>query len=183
MPPTYGSGPQQPVGDVYGSQPPDGSPYGSQWQPSYSGQPSPYAQQPGPAVMPGQPLPESAYGSGSAMFWRATESERSTAMWTHIGTIFLGWIMPLIMFLVKKDDSAFVREHSRRSLNAQIMNAILTYGIIFISIPLMFILVGFITIWLAFLPPILYAIFEIIAAVSANKGEVYRIPLAPDMVK
>ncbi|WP_101649884.1 DUF4870 domain-containing protein [Brevibacterium ihuae] len=198
----YGSQPQQPYGSqpqggpAYGSQPQGGPAYGSQPQQPYGSQPQSYGQQPyGRPAMGGMqqsrppgpglrhPLPPHAYGAGSAQFWQPTEAERSAAMWTHIGTLLIGWIMPLIMFIMKKDESAFVREHARQSLNAQIMNAILMYGIMLISIPLMFVIIGIFTIWLAFIPAIVYAIFEIIAAVAANKGEGYRIPMKADMVK
>lgn len=211
--PAYGSQPQQPYGSqpAYGSQPQGGA-YGSQPQqsygsqpqgaPAYGSQPQSYVQQqsygqqsygqpamggvqrsrpPGPGLR--HPLPPQAYGPGSQNFWQPTESERSAAMWTHLGTLLIGWIMPLIMFIMKKDESAFVREHARQSLNAQIMNAILCYGIMLISLPLMFVVIGFFTFWLAFIPPIVYIVFEIIAAIAANKGEGYKIPMKADMVK
>ncbi|GAA4393739.1 DUF4870 domain-containing protein [Brevibacterium sp. R8603A2] len=208
--PAYGS---QPQGGAYGSQPQGGGAYGSQPQQSYGSQPQggaaygsqpqsygqqqAYGQQqsygqpamgglqqsrpPGPGLR--HPLPPQAYGPGSQNFWQPTESERSAAMWTHLGTLLIGWLMPLIMFIMKKDESAFVREHARQSLNAQIMNAILCYGIMLISLPLMLVFIGFITFWLAFIPPIIYIVFEIIAAVAANKGEGYKIPMKADMVK
>ncbi|GAA4285363.1 hypothetical protein GCM10022261_28940 [Brevibacterium daeguense] len=176
--PPYGSGPQQPYGSApqqpYGAQP--GQPYGA----------SPYAQQPGrPAVIPGQPLPENAYGEGSAIFWQPTDSERQAAMWTHIGAIFISWLMPLIMFLVKKDESAFVREHARQSLNAQIMNtiAIIALTVIVTIIAVLTLGIGGLLTPLIYAPWVFYTILEIIAAVKANKGEGYRFMLAPDMVK
>lgn len=215
MPPTYGSGPQQPAygsqpqpqQPAYGSQPKPQQPaYGSQPQPGYGSQPlQGYGSQPqpgygaqshpgyggaplggpgghgGPAI--GAPVPEHAYQEGSAAYWQATESERSAAMWTHIGALFIGWLMPLIMFMMKKDESAFVREHARQSLNSQIMSAIIAYGIILISLPLMFIIIGMFTIFLAPIVPIIYAIFEIISAIRANKGEGYKHPMTPNMVK
>ncbi|TGD09910.1 DUF4870 domain-containing protein [Brevibacterium sp. S111] len=72
-------------------------------------------------------LPEHAYGSGSEQFWAASDSERTTALWRHLGAIFFGFV-PLIMYLVKKDESPYIREHSRQGLNAMITNTIITTG-------------------------------------------------------
>jgi uncharacterized protein len=203
---SYGSGAQppyssQPGAQPYGAQPGGAQPYGSGPQSSYGsgpqqpygaqpgqgyGAPSPYAQQPGrPAVIPGQPLPENAYGEGSAMFWQPTDSERQAALWTHIGAIFISWLMPLIMFLVKKDESPFIREHARQSLNAQIMNtiAIVALTVIVTIIAVLTLGIGSVLTPLIYAPWVFYTVLEIIAAVKANKGEGYRFMLAPDMVK
>src|SRR5699024_10755314 len=111
MPPNYSqaSGSQQPYAQHPGDQP-----YGSQQQGQQSygsqqyGQQSPgygpqsYQQggpQPGYAphstaaasafspaagVPVGAPLPEAAYGSGSVGFWTADQTERTTALWSHL---------------------------------------------------------------------------------------------------
>ncbi|HCG57391.1 MULTISPECIES: DUF4870 domain-containing protein [Brevibacterium] len=174
--------------------------YGSQQ--AYSGQ-QPYAQQPygqrpysyGPAQPVGNPamfnsqmLPENAYGPGSEMFWQASESERTTVLWTHLGSIFVGFL-PLIMFLVKKDESPYVREHSRQGLNAMITNAIATFVAVIVFMVIGFFLalvtfgLGFFVYLLAFLVPVLYTVLYIIAAVAGNKGEGYQFPLVFNFVK
>lgn len=201
--PGYGSvQPPNQTQPGYGSQQPG---YGSQQaysgqqhygQPQYAQQS--YGQQPhsyGPAQPVGNPamfnsqmLPENAYGPGSEVFWQASESERTTVLWTHIGSIFFGFL-PLIMFLVKKDESPFVREHSRQGLNAMITNAIATSVavIVFMVIALILALVtfglGIFVYFLAFLVPLVYTVLYIIAAVAANKGEGYQFPLVFNFVK
>ncbi len=141
-----------------------------------------------PAPFNSQALPEQAYGPGSAQFWNANESERTTVMWTHIGTLFIGFL-PLIMFLVKKDESPFVREHTRQGLNAMITNVILTFGasvvlgIVGFILALVTLGLGMLIVYLAFIIPIVYAVLYIIAAVAANKGEGYRFPLTFGFVK
>ncbi|WP_350268886.1 DUF4870 domain-containing protein [Brevibacterium sp. CBA3109] len=203
---SYGSQQPNPAQQNYGSQQQgyasqqQQADYGSQQ--AYSGQQQyaqqPYGQQPysyGPAQPVGNPamfnsqmLPENAYGPGSEMFWQASESERTTVLWTHIGSIFVGFL-PLIMFLVKKDESPYVREHSRQGLNAMITNAIATFAavIVFMVIALILALVtfglGFFVYFLAFLVPLLYTVLYIIAAVAGSKGEGYQFPLVFNFVK
>ena len=49
-----------------------------------------------------------------------------------------------------------------------------------ISVPLMFVLVGFVT---AAIIAVAAIVFQIVAAVEANNGKWYRYPLTPDWVK
>lgn len=213
----YGSQQQNPQG--YGSQQQNQPGYGSQQQQygsnygapqdQYSGgqqqysQQQSYGQQPygqqayaygaprpvgNPALFNSEMLPEHAYGPGSEQFWQASESDRTTALWTHIGALFVAFL-PLIMFLVKKDESAFVREHARQGLNAWITNAIATFAATFVLVILGFLLalvtfgLGFFIVYFAFLIPLVYMVFYIIAAVAANKGEGYKFPLTFNFVK
>jgi uncharacterized Tic20 family protein len=212
------TGSQQPYSQQQYSQQPGArsytyGPYGSQQagyaQPGYgqAGYPQPgpgqpgYAQpgyaQPGvasappmvnPALLDSRNLPEAAYGPGSAQFWMPTESERTTAMWSHIGSLFFGYL-PLIMFLVKKDESPFVREHTRQGLNAMITNTIFTVGAFFvfglIGIALAFFTFGIsmFLMYTAIIVPIVYMVLYIIAAVAANRGEGYKMPLVFQFVK
>ncbi|WP_025777874.1 DUF4870 domain-containing protein [Brevibacterium sp. VCM10] len=218
MPPNYSqaSGPQQPYapqGQQY-SRPQTHSGqtgYGSQQsfgaQPGYGGQPG-YGAQPGyggqtgfgaqpgygmpqmhnPAMFDSRSLPEQAYGPGSEQFWMAPEPDRTTALWTHLGALLFGF-MPLIMFLVKKDESPFVREHSRQGLNAMITNTIVTFAALFVFGILGFILalvtfgIGIIIMYAAVIVPLVYCVLYIIAAVAANRGEGYRFPLTINFVK
>ncbi|MFE1083518.1 MULTISPECIES: DUF4870 domain-containing protein [Brevibacterium] len=212
MPPNYSqaSGSQQPYApqgqqysqpQTHSGQPGYGgqSGYGSQQaygaQPSYGGQPG-YGAQPGygmpqmhnPAMFDSRSLPEQAYGPGSEQFWMAHEPDRTTALWTHLGSLIFGF-MPLIMFLVKKDESPFVREHSRQGLNAMITNTIVTFGALFVFGFVGFILalvtfgIGIIVMYAALIVPLVYCVFYIIAAVAANKGEGYKFPLTINFVK
>ena len=212
MPPNYSqaSGSQQPYApqgqqysqpQTHSGQPGYGgqSGYGSQQaygaQPNYGGQPG-YGAQPGygmpqmhnPAMFDSRSLPEQAYGPGSERFWTAHEPDRTTALWTHLGSLIFGF-MPLIMFLVKKDESPFVREHSRQGLNAMITNTIVTFGALFVFGFVGFILalvtfgIGIIVMYAALIVPLVYCVFYIIAAAAANKGEGYKFPLTINFVK
>ena len=195
--PGYGAQPGYGSQQAYGAQPNSG--YSG--QPGYGGQPG-YNSQPGyggrpgfgmpqmhnPAMFDSRSLPEQAYGPGSEQFWMAHEPDRTTALWTHLGALIFGF-MPLIMFLVKKDESPFVREHSRQGLNALITNTIVTFAALFVFGILGFMLalvtfgIGILLMYAALIVPLVYVVIYIIAAVAANKGEGYKFPLTINFVK
>lgn len=190
MPPNYaqGSGPRQP----YTQQP--GFSQGDFGQPAH-GQPG-YGQQGfagpppmmNPALFDSRNLPDAAYGPGSPPFWMASEQERTTAMWSHLGSLLFGYL-PLIMFLIKKDESPFVREHTRQGLNAMITNTIATVAALILFGGIGFVLAFFtfglsmFLLYAAFIVPCVYIVFYIIAGVAANRGEGYKFPLVFEFVR
>lgn len=89
---------------------------------------------------------------------------------------FLGFVGSLVVYLLYKDRGPFVRQNAANSLNIQITEFI----VMVISIPLMFVLVGFLTFGLAF---VVAAVLHIICAVKANNGEWYTPPLTPRFVR
>src|SRR5687768_2884713 len=85
----------------------------------------------------GQP----AHGYGAVV---PTAEERNWALAAHVGTfvaawVALGFLAPLIILLVKGNDSPFVRRHAVESLNFQI--SLLIY--LGISLVLALVLIGF----------------------------------------
>lgn len=99
-----------------------------------------------------------------------TADEKNIAVLTHLaGTIFS--IFPsLIVWLLKKDDSAYIGEQARDALNFQI-TVLIAYAI---SSVLIIILIGFLAMGIVWLGNIVLCI---VAAVAASKGEHYRYPL------
>lgn len=99
-----------------------------------------------------------------------TADEKNIAVLTHLaGTIFS--IFPsLIVWLLKKDDSAYIGEQARDALNFQI-TVLIAYAI---SSVLIIILIGFLAMGIVWLGNIVLCI---LAAVAASKGEHYRYPL------
>ena len=77
---------------------------------------------------------------------------------------------PLVIWLIKKDESAYVDAQGKESLNFQISMAI--YGII--SAILITIVIGILT---SILLGIAWIILTIIGAIRANDGSHYRYPL------
>jgi uncharacterized Tic20 family protein len=106
-----------------------------------------------------------------------TKDEQNWAMLSHLLALmgyvsvpFGNVVAPLIIYLMKKDESPYVAEHSRESLNFQISMTI--YALI--SAVLTLILIGFLllmAVWVA------GVVLTIIASVKAASGEAYRYPL------
>ncbi|WP_313317020.1 DUF4870 domain-containing protein [Stenotrophomonas sp.] len=104
--------------------------------------------------------------------------DNSIAMLVHLSGIFLGFIVPLIMWLVNKDkpEKAFLTENSKEALNFQLT----LLGIYFISGILMIVFIGFLTYAAAWVAGV---VFAIIAGLAANKGETYRYPMTVRLIK
>lgn len=105
-----------------------------------------------------------------------TKDETNMAMLTYILAIFTGFIGPLIIWLMKKDQSAFLNDQGKEVLNWSI-TVVLAY---IVCIILMFVIIGI------FLMPILllcHLIFTIMGAVKVSKGIAYRYPFALRLLK
>lgn len=88
----------------------------------------------------------------------------------------LGFVASLVMYVLAKDRSPFVRQHAANALNVQLTELL---GLI-ISIPLMFVLVGFVTYPIV----VVWAIVvHILGVVAANRGESYRAPFTIGFVR
>ena len=105
-----------------------------------------------------------------------TNEERTLGMLCHLLALFLGFLGPLIIWLIKKDDSPFVDDQGKESLNFQITVLLATI----VAIPLCFVVIGFL-LWLVI--SIGDVVFIIIATVKANGGERYRYPICLRLVK
>src|SRR5699024_6241195 len=91
---------------------------------------------------------------------------------------FLGWVGPLIIFLVYKDRSRFARFHAAEALNGAI-TVVIAQVVLSIAIGIF----GIVTLsfgWLLFplvgVPALVQLVFAIIGAVKANKGEYWNYP-------
>jgi len=115
--------------------------------------------------------------------YAVSKDERTWGMLAHllslsgyIGVPLGNILAPLIIWLIKKDESQFVSDQAKESLNFQISLTI--YAII--SCILIVVLVGLVllgAIWVAGI------VFVIIATVKANNGEFYRYPLTIRLIK
>ena len=129
-----------------------------------------------------QPPTPPSYGAPAAPM--TPDQERNWATLSHVVPLIamvvsagtLGFVGSLIIYLMYKDRGPFVRQHSANSLNIQIITGI----VLIISIPLMFVLVGFLTYGLAL---VFAFIVHILAAVKANDGQWYTPPMTPSFVK
>lgn len=109
-------------------------------------------------------------------------TEKNWALIAHLGTLlgyavgFGNFIVPLIIWLTKKDESDFITEHAKESLNFQL--SVFIYVIV--AGLLSFVLIGI---------PILFGLIitdivcVIIASIKADKGEFYRYPITIRFVR
>jgi uncharacterized protein len=95
------------------------------------------------------------------------------AMVVSAGT--LGFVASLILYLIYKDKGPFVRENAANSLNIQITTGI----VLLVSIPLMLVLVGFLTFAAAL---VVAFVLHLLGALKANRGEWWRPPLTLRLV-
>ena len=111
-----------------------------------------------------------------------SETERNWAMFCHLAGFagffvpFGGVIGPLVIWLTKKEESTWINENGKASLNFQL--SMLLYVILIL--PLCFIIVGFPLLAVLML---LKIIFMVIASVRASKGEEFRYPLSIPFVQ
>ena len=103
------------------------------------------------------------------------KQERTWAMLCHLGGLF-GFIPPLVIWLIKKDESSLINDNGKEALNFQISIAIC----VAISIVLTPVLIGFLL-----LPAvcIFNVVMVIIAAIKANEGQRYRYPVCIRFIK
>ncbi len=101
----------------------------------------------------------------------ADSDSRAWAVAAHLlPWVGVGFLGPLIVWLIKREESPFVEEHAREALNFQI--SFLIYMIV--SALLMLVIIGF---FLFIGIGIFGFVVMIIAAVKAANGERYRYPL------
>lgn len=111
-----------------------------------------------------------------------TSDERPWVLGAHIGTLLgytvvLGsFLIPLFIWLSKKEESELIAAHARASLNFQISMAIYMliagfFAILLIGIPFLIII------------PVINLICVIMATVDADKGKLFKYPLSITFVR
>jgi uncharacterized Tic20 family protein len=106
----------------------------------------------------------------------ATSDERTLAVIAHLATYAytffpLAFLIPMVLWLVKRDQSPFLGDHAKEALNFHISIVLF----ILLSIPLIFAF-GLGLVMLILVIPVCSLIFPGIAAYAASKGEYYRYP-------
>ena len=103
-------------------------------------------------------------------FTTPNSDDKYIATVTHLGGTVFSFIPALIVWILKKDDSAYIADQAKEALNFQITVLIAQ----FIAGILAIILIGFLFMGIIW---ILNVVFCIIAAIASSKGETYRYPL------
>ncbi len=105
-----------------------------------------------------------------------SQDAKNLAMLCHLLGLITNFLGPLILWLLKKEDDAFIDSNGKEALNFQltIMFAMIAAGIL-----------SFLCIGVLLMPVIMVLdiVFSIIACVKASKGEDYRYPLCIRLVK
>jgi uncharacterized Tic20 family protein len=108
--------------------------------------------------------------------------EKQWAFFAHLSAL-IGYLVPfgnllgpLIIWQMKKNESAFVADQGKEALNFQITMTIA----VCVCIVLMIVLIGFLLIWIV---GIVDLVFIIIAAIAANNGQAYRYPFNLRLIK
>jgi uncharacterized Tic20 family protein len=103
-------------------------------------------------------------------------NSRTWALSAHLSGLLAGYVIPFggilapfIIWLVKKEDDPFVRDHALEALNFQIT----VWLALIICIPLVFVVIG---IPMIFVIAIGAMVYSIIATIKAGSGEAYRYP-------
>jgi hypothetical protein len=96
--------------------------------------------------------------------------EKLWATLIHVGGILFGPLPALIGYLVLKDRGPFIRHHTATALNFQI-TLLIAY---IVGSILIIVVVGLLILLAAW---ILAIVFGIMAAIAANKGQMYTYPL------
>jgi uncharacterized protein len=110
-----------------------------------------------------------------------TQEERTWGMVAHLAALgffifpFGNILGPLIVYLAKRDQSAFVAAHAKEALNFNI--TVLLGGLLSFLLLLFFIGVLFGTLILMF-----WLVMTILAALKANEGLPYRYPFSLRLV-
>ncbi len=102
--------------------------------------------------------------------------EKTLAILSHILTVVSSFLAPLIIYLLKKDESPYGTEHAKESLNFQltILLGYIASGILAI------VLVGLLLIWAL---GIINLILVIVATIRASENKLYRYPFSIKFIK
>jgi uncharacterized Tic20 family protein len=102
-----------------------------------------------------------------------TSDEKTMALLAHMLTFVFPILAPLVIYLVKKDESAFVAYHAKESLNFQITLFIICI-LLFISV------IGILLLWPV---GILGVVLVIVATIRASEGKLYKYPFCFRLIK
>ena len=122
------------------------------------------------------PVSEAPSASGQPpAFENLTQDDKTMAMLAHLLGALVSFVGPLVIWLIKKDQSKFVDDQGKEALNFPITllighiigvaTACVTFGLINMA-------VGIVAI-----------VFGIMAALEANKGVAYRYPVNIRLIK
>ncbi|MBO1198287.1 DUF4870 domain-containing protein [Staphylococcus simiae] len=109
-------------------------------------------------------------------FQYVSQNEKNMAMLIWLLSIFTSFVGPLVIWLIKKEESEFVNQQGKNFLNYAI-----SYSIYLIaSLVLTIVLIGYIPL---FILSIAGFVYTIMAIVTVNKGQDFVVPLSIEIIK
>ncbi|MBL7754480.1 MAG: DUF4870 domain-containing protein [Chitinophagaceae bacterium] len=99
-----------------------------------------------------------------------SSDERTFAIIAHALGVVTSFLGPMVIYLMKKDESPYVADHARESLNFQITMLI---GYV-ISMFLKILLIGFVLPWVL---SVINLVLIIVAVLKASENKLYRYPI------
>lgn len=132
-----------------------------------------------PQVSPA-PAPGPAGGAPTGLVSAESPDAKTMGMLAHLLVIFTGFIGPLIIWLIKKDQSPFVNQQGKEALNWAITIVIGAVGSIIIGI------IPFVGILACVIYPAVFVcnvVFGILSTITVNKGQPYRYPICIRFIK
>lgn len=113
---------------------------------------------------------------------QVSQNDRTMGMLVHLLGLLTGLIGILILWLIKKDESRFVDFHSKEAINFQlsifiVVLVLMGFGIVTLGIGMIIAAPVIAVIAIG------ATVLEIIACVSANRGEWHRYPLSIRFIK
>ena len=103
---------------------------------------------------------------------KPTDEEKQMAMFCHLGALLGGFLIPLIIWMMKKDQSRFIDRHGKEALNFNI------------SFIIWYMVIGMVTCGIGAL--VLFPLFLwwcIAAGMEANRGGFYEYPMTIRFIK
>jgi len=105
--------------------------------------------------------------------------DNAWALLAYLSPLIVSFIGPLVIYLVKMNESRFVRFHAAQSLNLLITSVLYCLGLGLFSVLLVVIthgraLLAYFGLYLVL--GFVVLVYLIIAAVAASKGRLYRVP-------
>jgi uncharacterized protein len=117
-------------------------------------------------------------GTEEQPLYTPTSEERTLAILSHILTVVpgIGFIAPLVIYLLKNHESAFVGAHSKESLNFQIT----VFFAYIVAAILVFVAIGLVLLWMI---GVANVILVVVATIRASENKLYRYPFNLRLIK
>jgi uncharacterized Tic20 family protein len=114
-----------------------------------------------------------------------TSDEKTMAILSHVLCVLVGFLAPLVIYLVKKDESNYVKAHAKESLNFQltVVCAWIALWIVTMILSFVFFFFAFLAFPLIVLLLITNLVFVIIATIKASENKLYKYPFSIKFIK